>query len=67
MTEPCTPCAEYRRGEREDIVAHGIQLHVCHRKAVGAWGFTDCPCGCKTKRFSSTATGATTTEGGADG
>lgn len=46
MAEPCEPCAEYRRGERENIEAFGVTVHVCERKREGWWDFDPCPCGC---------------------
>ena len=46
MPEPCTPCAEYQRGERDDLEQYGVTIHVCERKREGEWGFQACLCGC---------------------
>lgn len=34
---PCTACAEYQAGERENVMGFGTVIHVCQRKRGGQW------------------------------
>lgn len=43
----CEPCAEFQRGERENLKMWGVTVHVCSRKREdGQYGFDQCRCGC---------------------
>lgn len=46
---PCRPCAEYQRGEREDLDFGGLPIHVCDwaPREGALMAVPVCPCGCK--------------------
>lgn len=41
----CGTCAEYQRGERENVTYAGMQIHACERVPEN-WQPRECPCGC---------------------
>lgn len=51
----CEPCAEYRRGERDNRLVHGARVHVCERippMLEGGWVLlVYCPCGCEDREI----------------
>ena len=41
----CNACAEYQRGDRDNITYAGMQIHACS-KIPDNWLSRECPCGC---------------------
>lgn len=46
VADPCDPCREFRRGERENQECFGVRVHICLRVAEGEVHPGGCPCGC---------------------